>query len=136
MPKSNTLKLATLVNNLKNLICLVPPANVENVYLALFITAPGPVQGAGTEVVYSGYARQLVSFGAPAIVGTNAEIKNNANIAFATCTAPSGTFAYAGLFSALTGGTLLYYTSLGVTYTLLEGSQPLVPTGTLTVFEY
>lgn len=134
MPKSNDVKLQTLVDNLKVVTAVTPPLGSQSVYLALYVTSPGG-GNTGTEVSYSGYARQEITLGDPAINGANAEIKNTNLIEFATVPVASGSFAHIAILSALTGGTLLYYGALGSTYTLGQGVKPSVPIGSLTVYE-
>lgn len=134
MPKSNDVKLQTLLDNLKVVTAVTPPSGSQSVYLALYVTSPGS-GNTGTEVSYSGYARQEITFGDPAINGANAEIKNTNLIEFATVPVASGSFAHIAILSALTGGTLLYYGALGSTYTLGQGVKPSVPIGSLTVYE-
>lgn len=134
MPKGNDVKLQTLLDNLKVVTVVTPPEGEASVYLALFVTSPGG-GNTGTEVSYSGYARQEITFGEPAMNGANAEMKNTNLIEFATVESPSGNFAHVAVFSALTAGTLLYYGPLGSTYTLGQGVKPSVPIGSLTLYE-
>lgn len=134
MPKSNSVKLQTLLDNLKVVTVLTPPVGSVTVYLALYVTTPGGTN-TGTEVSYSGYARQEVIFGNPAMNGINAEMKNTNLIEFPTVPSSSGTFAHIAILTAVSGGTLLYYGPLGSTYTLAQGVKPSVPVGALTVYE-
>lgn len=135
MAKGNSIKLQTLTDNLKIVTIVNTPTGTATLYLALFATNPG-ADGSGTEVSYSGYSRQVVVFGNnPAISGNLAEIKNTNSIEFATVPSTSGSVAYAAIYTAVSGGILLYYGSLGATYSLNEGVQPTVPIGNLTVYE-
>lgn len=134
MPKSNSVKLQTLKDNLKAVTVLTPPSGSASVYLALYVTNAGG-GNTGTEVSYPGYVRQEITFGDPAINGANAEIKNTNLIEFPTVPSASGTFAHIAIFTASSGGTLLYYSALGSTYTLAQGVKPSVPIGSLTIYE-
>lgn len=134
MPKSNDVKLQTLEDNLKVVTVLTPPSGLVPVYLALYVTTPGG-GNTGTEVSYSGYARQEITLGDPAMNGANAEIKNTNLIEFPTVPSASGTFAHIAVLTAVSGGTLLYYGVLGSTYTLAQGVKPSVAIGSLTIYE-
>jgi hypothetical protein len=134
MPKGNDVKIQTLLDNLVALTSINVPTSSGPVYLALYSSSPGG-NNVGTEVVYSGYARQVITWGTPGIVSGVAEIKNTNVIEFETVPSSSGTVAHVGILTGLTGGTLIYYAPLGVTYTLNAGVKPTVPIGALTVFE-
>ena len=124
MPKGNTYKTATLDTNLTG-----------TKYLALFQTNPGPT-GTGTEVTYSGYARQPITWGAAAINGSVGEKKNSNLIEFATVPSSNGLIAaYAAIMTAASGGSVVYYGALGANYPLIMGVKPTVPIGSLTVTE-
>ena len=125
MPKGNTIKIATLTANL---------VTDKTAYLALYTSNPGG-NNSGTEVVYSGYERRPITFGTPGINGAVAEIKNTNLIEFATVPSSSGSAAHVAVLDALTGGNLLYYAAIGVTYTLEQGVKPTVPIGSLTIYE-
>lgn len=124
MPKGNTYKTATLDTNLTG-----------TKYLALFQTNPGAT-GAGTEVAYSGYARQPITWGAAAINGSVGEKKNTNLIEFAIVPSSDGLIAaYAAIMTAASGGSVVYYGALGANYPLIMGVKPTVPIGSLTVTE-
>lgn len=124
MPKGNTYKTATLDTNLTG-----------TKYLALFQTNPGAT-GTGTEITYSGYARQPITWGAAAINGSVGEKKNTNLIEFATVPSSDGLIAaYAAIMTAASGGSVVYYGALGANYPLIMGVKPTVPSGSLTVTE-
>lgn len=130
MPKSNTYKTLML-----NFLCrnqaVVQPTQL---YFGLFATNPTDAN-TGTEVSYDGYARQPVTFGAPQLSGGNSIIQNSSQLTFNVVPANSGNIAYVALFTAVSGGDLVYYGPLNATYTLNKGVQPIVPIGSLTVSE-
>jgi len=103
-------------------------------YLALYSTNPGDGD-TGTEVSYSGYQRQAVSFSAPVISGGAAIIQNSAQIQFGVVPSAAGSIAYAGLRTAATEGDLVYYGPLAATYDLNQGVQPIIPVNSLSVAE-
>ena len=124
MPKGNTYKTATLDTNLTG-----------TKYLALFQTSPGAT-GTGTEVDYSGYARQPITWRAATISGSVGEKKNSALIEFATVPSSDGLIAaYAAIMTEESGGSVVYYGALGANYPLIMGVKPTVPIGSLTVTE-
>lgn len=134
MAKGNTAKLQTLTDNLKYVTVVNTPTGTATLYIALFSTDPGGT-GSGTEVSYSGYARQEIEFGTAAMNGTQGEIKNTNAIEFAAVPTASGNVTHVAIFTAATGGILLYYGALGAAYALNQGVQPTVPIGNLSVFE-
>lgn len=124
MPKGNTYKTTTLDTNLTG-----------TKYLALFQTDPGAA-GTGTEVAYSGYARQPITWESAAINGSVGEKKNANLIEFATVPSSAGLIAaYAAIMTAASGDGVVYYGALGANYPLIMGVKPTVPIGSLTVTE-
>lgn len=125
MPKGNSYKTSTLDTNLTG-----------TKYLALFQTDPGAT-GAGTEVNYSGYIRQPITW-APATInnGSVGEKKNSNLIEFTTVPSSVGLIAaYAAIMTSASGGSVVYYGALGANYPLIMGVKPTVPIGSLTVTE-
>jgi hypothetical protein len=103
----------------------------------LFVTNPG-ADGGGTEVSYTGYAREEVDFDDdPALNGSVAEIKNTNLIEFETVPTNSGSCAFAAIMStsALGTGVPIYYGPLPASYDLNIGVKPTVPIGGLTAYE-
>lgn len=124
MPKGNTYKTTTLDTNLTG-----------TKYLALFQTDPGAA-GTGTEVTYSGYARQPITWASAQLNGSVGEKKNANLIEFATVPSSAGLIAaYAAIMTAASGGSVVYYGALGANYPLIMGVKPTVPIGSLTVTE-
>ncbi len=101
MPKSYTQSTATINHFLRN----TAQTPAVTIYVGLFTTNPSGPGDAGIEVSGGSYARQAVTFGVP----TNGVSSNSGAVAFPTATASWGTVNGVGLFSADTGGTLLYY---------------------------
>lgn len=134
MAKGNAVKVQTLNDNVKTGTIANPPSGTVTLYLALYVTDPGG-DNSGTEASYSGYARQSITFGTPAMNGSLAVVSNTNDIEFPTVPTASGNVAYAAILSAVSGGTLIYYGSLGASYALNQGVKPTVPAGNLSVFE-
>ena len=82
-------------------------------YLALFTTTPTDT-AAGTEYTATGYSRQSVTWSTPALNGSNImETSNSASVTFGPFTAGTGgTVSACGLYTAVTGGTMLVWWTL------------------------
>ena len=133
MAKGNAAKLQTLTDNLKVGTIENEPSGSITCYLALFVTEPEG-DDSGTEADYSGYERQEITFGTPAMDGTLGKVVNTNEIEFAVVPTNSGSVAYAAIYDD-EDGELLYYGALGATYVLNQGVQPTVPAGNLAVYE-
>ena len=96
-------------------------------YLALFTTDPGDADG-GTEVSGGAYARQSVTF---TVSGDTAS--NSGAIEFPTATASYGTVSHVGIYTALTGGTLIAHAALTTSKAIDTGDVFRVPDGDLDV---
>lgn len=97
-------------------------------YLALFTAAPGEA-GGGTEVAGSGYGREAIDFAAAA-AGVAA---NSALITFTASGGDWGTVSSWALFDAETSGNMLFYGSLSISRTVLDGDSLTVAIGAITV---
>jgi hypothetical protein len=115
---SNYLEEAVLNHVFRN-IALGSPATT---YLALYTTDPGEADG-GAEVSGGSYARQAVTFGAPAQIGGKATIKNSVEIVFPVATADWGIIAFVGVRDLLTVGNLLYYGAMTAPKTIGNTDQ-------------
>lgn len=100
------------------------------VYAALFTVAP-TAGGGGTEVSGGSYARQAVTFGAPASGVTS----NTAPVNYPAATAPWGTVVAVGVFDASTVGNLLYFGNLGTSKTVGTGDTVSFAVSALSVTE-
>jgi len=104
-------------------------------YASLHTADPGDT---GTNEASGGsYARQGVTFGAPAVDGTGYSIVNTADITFSP---PAGTYTHLGLWTASTGGTFILRDTLGDVSTdadspatIASGDQLVIPAGSLKV---
>lgn len=121
---SNYLENALINATLRNTSYTSP----TNVYVALYTTDPTDGD-TGTEVSGNGYARKVVTFGAP----SNGASTNNADVTFDQATGSWGTVAYIGLRDNATGGNLLYHTALTTSKTIDTGDVFKIASGNLSV---
>lgn len=79
-------------------------------YVGLLSVAPANDNDPGTELSGNGYARQLVAFSAPqADTGNVRRIENTSEVTFGPATADWPQVVAFGIYSAATGGTMLYW---------------------------
>ena len=127
--KSDYLETAFLNHVFRNTAFAKPSA----VYISLHTADPGDA-GAATELTIgaNGYTRVAVtvadaSWTAPSASGADMQIANAVAIAFGTPTGDwaSGTpITHFGVWSAASGGNLLYSGALGTPRTVLNGDNP------------
>lgn len=88
-----------------------------NVYVGLHTADPTDA-GTGAEVSGNGYARQTIAFGA----SSSGTASNSAAVEFPAASGGSwGTITHIGLYDALTGGNLLFHSSLTTSKTIADG---------------
>jgi len=126
MSKTNYLETALLNHVLRNTSYTSP----TQPYVALYTVAPTET-GGGTEVSGGGYARQPVTFTAPA----PDSVSNSTDVTFPIAASDWGTIVAFGVFDASTGGNLLYYANLTVSRDVLTNDQLRFPTAQLIVQE-
>ena len=102
-------------------------------YIALFTTATTDA-GGGTEVSTSstGYARQSIAFTVATSSGST-KASNSATITFPTATANWGTVSYMAIYTASTGGTMLFHGPLVSARTITTGDAFQIATGNFTI---
>ena len=105
-------------------VALPSPAQV---YLALYTAAPTDA-GGGTEAAGSGYARQVVTFGAPA----GGVIANTGAVSFTASGGAIGNVVAVGFFDAATAGNLLAWSTITAA-TVGDGDSINFPAGQLTI---
>lgn len=104
-------------------------------FAALLTAATGDGSSV-TEISYTNYARQSVTFGAPSDVGGNQTITNSAAITFPTSGGGTGgTATHVGIYDASTGGNLRYVLPMSPTVAVTNGVQPVINTGQLSIGE-
>ena len=106
------------------------------VYVGLFSVAPTSDSNAGTELSGSGYARQAITFGAPAAdTGTVRKVSNSAAITFGPATADWTQAVAFGIYDAATVGNMLYWDALTLPRTIQNGDSGAFSVGSLAVKE-
>lgn len=103
----------------------------STVYLGLFISNPSDTGTAGTECSYTGYARQSITFSAPAASGQGLAMQNSAEITFPECSSGSETVTYVGVFDAASGGNMLLYGQLTSSLVVQAGVTPVFRSGAI-----
>lgn len=94
------------------------PTRPTTRYVALFTAAPNDA-GGGTEVSGSGYARQAIASDAAAAGAT----QNTSTITFTASGGSWGTVTHIGIFSASTGGNLLWHGAMTASKTVGDGDS-------------
>lgn len=87
-------------------------------WVALYTAAPSD-SGGGTEVSTGGYARQSVTFDAATSPGGTTS--NTGAVSFTASGANYGTVTHIGIFTAATGGNLLWHGALTASKTVNDG---------------
>lgn len=103
----------------------------SRLYLGLFLSNPGDTGTGGTEVNYSGYQRQQISFSAPATAGSGLRIQNSAEITFPESPSDAGTVTYIGVFDAQSNGNMLLYAQLSTALAVQPGVSPVFRAGSI-----
>lgn len=114
-----------LINHVLRNTAMPSPATV---YVALFLTDPTDA-ATGTEVSGGAYARQPVTFGAPA----NGVVTNSAQVTFPVATTNWGLVTNMAIYDALTAGNELVYGPLAVNKQIDNGDQFIIKTSNLTI---
>lgn len=100
-------------------------------YLALFLSNPGDTGTDGTEVSYTGYARQPITFSAPTASGSGLMMQNTSLINFEESATSAGTVTYVAVFDSLTGGNMYLYGQLDVSLVIQTGVSPVFRAGSI-----
>ena len=124
--------MSQLSNYLENALANAVLRNVAftspvTVYLALYTSDPTDAD-VGTELTGGGYARQAITFAAPA----NGSCSNSAVITFPTATANLGTATHWGVRDAAAAGNLLWFGALTTAKIITNGSPYKVNAGQIT----
>ena len=100
-------------------------------YLGLFLSNPGDTGSEGTEVSYANYARQAISFSAPAASGSGLMIQNSSLISFPESTSSAGSVTYVAVFDSVTGGNMYLYGALDTALVIQAGVSPVFRAGSV-----
>ena len=107
-----------------------PPSNV---YVALHTGDPGET-GALLELSGDGYARTVVTFGAPTDAGDgNSQVTNSAAVTFPAATADWGTVTHFSLWDASSAGNCLWKGALTESRAIVNTDEARFATGTLVI---
>lgn len=87
-------------------------------YVALYTAAPSDA-GGGTEVAGNGYSRQAATFAAASSPGGTTN--NTGALSYTASGGDWGTVTHLGIFTAATGGNLLWYGSLSAPRIVNDG---------------
>lgn len=98
-------------------------------YLALFLSDPGETGASGTEVAYTGYARQRVTFSAPAAMNNGIGIQNVGEITFPKTGVSLGSVTHIGVMDSLTGGNMWLYGEFTESVPVQENEAPVIVAG-------
>lgn len=105
-------------------------------FAGLFSAAPADDAAAGTELSGNGYARHAITFGAPVTdTGNVRKVANTNLISFGPATADWAAAVAFGIFSAVSGGTLLYWDALPTPKTIQTDDSGQFAPGALVVKE-
>ncbi len=99
-------------------------------YLALFLTDPTAADD-GVEVTGGGYSRKAIAFRAPSVVSGKTQVSNTADIDFGTITADIGTVSFWGIYTAQSGGNLLWHGPFTRTKNVQTGDAITVTAGAI-----
>jgi len=113
-----------ILNTLRGIKAAAP----TSVYVGLFLTDPGET-GEGTEVSYTGYKRQIITFSAPEEMEGGIGIKNAADVAFPIAPSAAGTVTHLGIFDALTGGNMYVYGAMSDGQEIEAQEAPVIVAG-------
>ena len=105
-------------------------------YVGLFSVAPADDNSAGAELAGNGYARQAITFGAPAADDGNVRKVANTNlIQFGPALANWSQAVAFGIFDSLANGNLLYWDTLPTPKTVQQDDYGQFAASTLVVKE-
>lgn len=116
----------TAILNLLRGVSITAPTTV---YLALFLNSPTESGQAGTEIAYTGYARQAISFSSPSAMNGGIGIQNSADITFPTAPSAAGTVTHVGVMDSLNGGNMLVYGELTDPLVVSANEAPVIVAG-------
>lgn len=104
------------------------------IYLGLFLSSPGEAGTEGTEADYDGYARQPVTFSAPAAMNGGLGIQSLEQLNFPVARTAAGTIQYVGLCDSPSGGNVLAYGPLTEAIVIRVGEAPVLLAGEVQLY--
>jgi hypothetical protein len=127
MSKSNYLESALLDHVLRNATMTSP----TSVYVALFSANPTETGSLVNELAGDGYARQVVTFSAPAA----GSCSNDGIINFPEASGDWVTATHFAVCDAVSGGQVLYSEALDESKTIMTGETARIAAGSLVITE-
>lgn len=100
-----------------------------SVYVALYLSDPKESGQGGTEVSYSGYQRQKITFSEPAAEASGVGVKNITQITFPEPEAAAGTITWIGIMDSQVGGNQLCRAELTEPLTIGANEPPVFLVG-------
>lgn len=125
--------------NIGNAGGLPVSTTIGSFYIALFTATPDETD-TGTEATYTSYARVAVARGAGQWTidqdgSTDARVRNAAVVTFPASTGGSNTISHFGVYTAVTGGDLIHYGSVGTPLLISSGDTPKYEINALVIIE-
>jgi hypothetical protein len=107
-----------------------------SLYIALFTAVADGEAASVTEANYTGYARVAKGRNVSDWNVTDAtgwKARNNTVVTFGACTAGSSTVTHFGIYTALSGGSLLFHGALTASLAITAGITPEIAINALTI---
>lgn len=98
-------------------------------YVALFASNPGETGGQGTEISYTGYERQVVTFAGPVVAGSGLTMQNDTVITFPESPSATNPVQYVGIFDG--SNNMWLYGKLTTQLAIQSGVSPVFQVGSL-----
>lgn len=105
-----------------------------SVYLGLYLSSPGESGSEGTETDYDGYARQPITFSAPAAMSGGLGIQSLEQLNFPVARTAAGTIQYVGVCDSPSGGNVLAYGPLTEAIVIRVGEAPVMLAGEVQLY--
>lgn len=124
----------TALANIGNAGGLQPSSAAGSLYVALFTAAPSD-SSAGTETVYTNYARVAVARSSAGWTVASGAVSNTAAVTFPQCGATGATIVAFAIMTASTGGDMLYWGDLTSSLAVSNGITPEFAIGDIDITE-
>lgn len=120
--------MSVMTNHFENIVLSAArgatTAAPAKLYMALFLSDPTETGTAGVELTYGQYARQEVTFSAPATTADTVSTSNTNRITFGMPDASGMVVTHAAVMDAQTGGNMLLFKALASPITLTTETSP------------
>jgi len=112
--------------NVMNGVGITAPSDF---YIGLYLSSPTETGMAGNELNYTGYTRQIISFGTPTVESLAVWIRNVTALQWATPAADAGTVTHIGISDAVSGGNMWLHGQLTEPLAVKANQFPSLPIG-------